>query len=199
MENYRSNSNKSKQEERKKVEKVVSGAAQKGTVGKGGFFKSTVESVGQYLLHEILVPALKKTVDSMITNGSHMFLYGEASKRDSRGPSPVPKVSYRSAYDDRRSDYAEDDASSYKGYNYGTVLLSTRGDAEDVLDRLAEIVGEFGVVSVADLYEMCGLDADWTDANYGWTSVRNVQVVRNSDGYYTLRMSRPSPINERRR
>ena len=61
MENYRSNSNKSKQEERKKVEKVVSGAAQKGTGGKGGFFKSTVESVGQYLLHEILVPALKKT------------------------------------------------------------------------------------------------------------------------------------------
>ncbi len=200
MENYRSNSNKSKQEERKKAEKVVvSGAAQKGTGGKGGFFKSTVESVGRYLLHEILVPALKKTVDSMITNGSHMFLYGEASKRDSRGPSPVPKVSYRSAYDDRRSDYAEDDAGSYKGYNYGTVLLSTRGDAEDVLDRLAEIVGEFGVVSVADLYEMCGLDTDWTDANYGWTSVRNVQVARNSDGYYTLRMSRPSPINERRR
>ena len=158
MENYRSNSNKSKQEERKKVEKVVSGAAQKGASGKGGFFKSTVESVGQYLLHEILVPALKKTVDSMITNGSHMFLYGEASKRDSRVPSPVPKVSYRSAYDDRRSDYAEDDAGSYKGYNYGTVLLSTRGDAEDVLDRLAETAGALGVVSVADLSELRAMD-----------------------------------------
>ena len=75
MENYRSNSNKSKQEERKKVEKVVSGAAQKGTVGKGGFFKSTVESVGQYLLHEILVPALKKTVLHAAWDAWHALLF----------------------------------------------------------------------------------------------------------------------------
>ena len=63
------------------------------------------------------------------------------------------------------------------------LYFETRGEAEDVLDRMREIVSNYGIVSVADLYELAGVVGNYTDQRYGWTGLRNTDVVRTRYGY----------------
>ena len=74
-------------------------------------------------------------------------------------------------------------SNSRSSYNYDELYFETRGEAEDVLDRMREIVSNYGIVSVADLYELAGVVGNYTDQRYGWTGLRNTDVVRTRYGY----------------
>ena len=74
-------------------------------------------------------------------------------------------------------------ASLTSTYNYDELYFETRGEAEDVLDRMREIVSNYGIVSVADLYELAGVVGNYTDQRYGWTGLRNTDDVRTRYGY----------------
>jgi len=103
MENYPSNSHKAREEvAEKKVEKVVSGKTS--TKKKSGirklsdtFLSEDVSNVKSYIFSEVLLPAAKKLVSDIVTNGIDMLLYGEIKNK--KGNSS--KVSYSRYYDDR--------------------------------------------------------------------------------------------------
>ena len=107
MENYPSNSHKAREEvAEKKVEKVVSGKTS--TKKKSGirklsdtFLSEDVSNVKSYIFSEVLLPAAKKLVSDIVTNGTNMLLYGEIKNK--KGNSS--KVSYSRYYDDRSRDY----------------------------------------------------------------------------------------------
>ena len=81
---YKSNSHKSNEvDERKKVGKVVKGKVK--TKKKSGITKFTdvfisedVSSVKSYIIGEVLIPAMKKALSDIVTNGIDMILYGES-------------------------------------------------------------------------------------------------------------------------
>lgn len=199
--NYEPNSHKSKMEKRdiseKKVEKVITGTAK--TKKKSEFRKFTdvflaedMESVKSYILTDVLVPSIKKAIDDIVSNGIHMLLYnGESRHHDSKGV--AGKVSYRSYYDkgDNRRDYH---ARSRSMYTYDDIYLETRGEAEQVLDRMDELVKEYGIVRVADLNELVGITGAYTDNKYGWTDIRSASIVRTRDGYM-IKMPRAMPLD----
>ena len=56
-----------------------------------------------------------------------------------------------------------------------------------------ELIETYGIVSVADLYELVGVDGEYTDNDYGWTNIRNADVVRTRDGYL-LSLPKAMPI-----
>ena len=56
-----------------------------------------------------------------------------------------------------------------------------------------EIMEEYGIVRVADLYDLVGITGDYTDNKYGWTNIRSAEVVRVRDGY-KIKMPRAMPI-----
>ena len=58
-----------------------------------------------------------------------------------------------------------------------------RAEAEEVLDRMSEIIDTYGAVSVADLYDLVDVSGTYTDNNYGWDNLRNAEAVRVRDGY----------------
>ena len=60
--------------------------------------------------------------------------------------------------------------------------------------RMDELVESYGVVRVADLYDLVGLTGNFTDNKYGWTNVKNAQIVRVRDGYM-IKMPRALPID----
>lgn len=191
MEEYKSNSHKSREKaklEDKKIEKVIRGTAKtkkKSEVKKFTdiFISEDAGNVKSYVFGEVLIPAIKKAISDIVTNGIDMILYGEAGR--TKKNSPASRVSYRSYYDrdtERRRDYGS--MRTRSGYDYSDIVLDSRGEAEDVLTRMDEIVETYGMVSVADLYEMVGLPGQYTDNKYGWTSnIRNASVVRVRDGY----------------
>lgn len=191
---YKPNSHKSK-EESKKVEKVVTGTAKtkKNDLRKLSdvFISEDAANVKSYIFMDVLVPAIKKAISDIITNGIDMILYGESGR--TKRSSNASRVSYREYYDRKDESYTPA-SRTHSGYGFKDVVLETRKDAEAVLTRLEEIVDEYGMVSVADLYELAGIEGHYTDNNYGWTNVRNVDIIRVYGGGYMLKMPKAIPI-----
>lgn len=196
MNDFPSNSHKSKAESttvpatnEKKVEKVISGKAKvksKSEVRKltDVFISEDAANVKNYIFMDVLVPAIKKAISDIVRDGIDMILYGEAGRNKSSSRTPGGYVSYSSRYNDR-DDRRSDNNRNRNGYAYSfkDIYLDTKGEAEEVLDRMFELLEEYKMVSVADLYDLVGITANYTDNNYGWTNLQNAESVRTRDGY----------------
>ena len=204
MDDYMPNSNKFKEEqkatsiEKKKVEKVVTGVAKvkkKSEVSKlkDIFISEDASNVKSYIIMDVLVPAIKKAIADIVTNGIDMILYGETGH--SKRSSSSSKISYRSYYDRRDDDRRYDRGRSLvkQGYDYDDVIIETRGEADAVISRMDEIIDMYGRVSVADLYDLVGITGNYTDNNYGWTNLASAEPIRVRDGY-VIKLPKAMPI-----
>lgn len=206
MENYKSNSHKSKEaarvsSEEKEIKKVVSGKVttkNKSEIQKLAdvFISEDVANVKSYVLMDVLVPAIKKAISDIVTNGIDMILYGEtghsAKKRNGA------KVSYGQYYDrDRDRDHSSSyvRSGSKSSFDYDDIVFETRGDAELVINQMEEIISRYGFVSVSDLYDMADLTAPYTANKYGWTDVRTAEPVRARGGGYVIKLPRALPYD----
>lgn len=181
--------------ERKRADKIIHGKVktQKNEMRKltDIFISEDVANVKNYILLDVLVPSIKKAIYDIVVNSLDMSLFG------GRGGSKRPtadKVSYRDYNGvSRRDDRSYSGSRSSSGYSYDDIVLETRGEAEAVLSRMDEIMEEYEIVRVADLYDLVGITGDYTDNKYGWTNIRNAEVVRVRDGY-KIKMPRALPI-----
>lgn len=198
---YKPNSHKFKEEQkessddRKKLEKVVKGnvkTRKKSSIRKfaDDFIAEDAKNIKSYVVIDVLIPAIKKAVSDIVTNGIDMILYGESGSNKKRSNSSY--VSYRD-YSDRRDDRHRDNRTR-TGYGYDDLILDTRGEAEEVLSRMDELIETYGVATVADLYDLVGKSCNYTDNKYGWTNIRNSEAVRVRDGYL-LKLPKALPIN----
>lgn len=73
------------------------------------------------------------------------------------------------------------------------LVFESRGDAEQVLDSLDELIETYGVVSVADLYDLVGLKSSFNDTRLGWTNFDSAVVVRGRYGYL-LKLPKAIPL-----
>lgn len=189
---YKGNSHKEKEKakEEKKVEKVVHGSVKtkRRNMLSDSFISEDVSNVKSYIILDVLIPAAKKAISDIVVNGIDMLLYGETGHTKKSGGS---KVSYRSYYD-RPSERR--DTRSIGGYRYNDIVLDNRGEAEEVLSRMDDLMASYGVVSVADLYDLVGENCNYTDNNYGWTDIRSASVVRVRDGYL-IKLPKALPID----
>jgi len=203
MVEYKPNSHKSKEERipERKVEKVVSGVVKpkkKSDIQKFAdiFISEDISNVKSYILLEVLIPAIKKAIFDIVTNGIDMILYGEGRTRNKS--TIASKVSYQRYYDrtmvdEQRRNYSN--SSARNGFDYDELIFPTRGDAEAVLDAMNEIISQYGVVSIMDLYDLANVSTDNYQLNrYGWTDISGCKVIRVRDGYI-LNLPRPLPIN----
>jgi hypothetical protein len=202
MDDYKPNSNRYKAEQKekaneKKVEKVVTGTVV--TRKKSGLSKLTDEFISEdakniksYVIGEVLIPSAKKAISDIVTNVIDMILYG-GSKGGSRR-SVADRVSYRNYYDRDSRASQPVRSSGYGGYSHDDIILSSRGEAEDVLMRMDELIDTYKVVSVADLKDLVGITGPYTDNKYGWTNIRNAEIVRVREGYM-IKMPRAVPID----
>lgn len=198
MEEYKSNSHKSRQTQvddipEKKVEKIISGSVK--SKKKTGLQKITnvfvpedVDDVKSYIFEDIVVPAVK----DIILDAVRAFLGVNGSSRGKA--STASKVSYRKYYEDRdRRDYGNTPRTR-TGYDCDDIILESRGEAEDVLARMDELIATYQLVSVADFYDLVGVSGNYTDNKYGWTDIRNASVVRVRDGYM-IKLPKALPLN----
>lgn len=204
MEEYKPNSNRFKEEQKnkensdeKRIEKVVKGTVK--TKKRSKFAKFTEEFISEdaknvksYVFGEVLIPAIKKAISDIVTDGIDIILYGE-SRRGKSGRSTADRISYRSYYD-RDTRPIRDRMPTNYGYSYDDIILSSRGEAEEVLTRMDELMETYGLVRVADLYDLVGLTGNYTDNKYGWTNIRNAEIMRVRDGYM-IKMPRAIPID----
>lgn len=201
MEDYRPNSHRFKEEQKaaegqKKVEKVVQGVAKtkkKSEVRKfkDVFIASDIKNVGSSIFMDVLVPAAKKLLSDMVTKGVDMMLYGESGRRDSKHTS---SVSYRKYYDERGGSRFDDEVRARPRFDFDEIVYETRGEAEMVRDQMDAMIERYGIVSVADMYDMAGLTQPYTSNKYGWSNIRSAEIVRVSDGYI-IRLPKSKPLD----
>ena len=201
---YTPNSHKYKEEqkkaapEEKRVQKVVKSPVKtkKNDVRKLAdiFISEDIANVKSYIFMDVLVPAIKKAVYDIVTNGIDMFLYGGTGKNKSG--SSGTKVSYRNYYDQKNnSGYrGSENTKSRNGFEYDDIIFDNRGEAEAVKQQMLATIGRYGVVTVADLYDMVDLSAPYTSQKYGWMDVSGADVTRVRDGY-VLKLPRAVPID----
>ena len=69
-------------------------------------------------------------------------------------------------------------------------MWSSRMDVEPILDKIYDIINDFGNLTVSDLYEVnkyfdptfiC--DEKFTDNKYGWTKTNQLRIIRKREGY----------------
>lgn len=186
--------------DKKKVEKVVSGSVKvkkKNGVTKfaDNFISEDIHNVKSYIITDVLIPSVKRAISEMVTNGIDMILYGSTGGRSKR--SSADRVSYRNYYDRRDDDRYRDrdrDRVRTSAYSFDDIVLDSRGEAEEVLARMDELIDQYGIVSVADLYDLVGVTGNYTDNKYGWTNICNAEPIRVRDGYM-LRLPKALPIN----
>jgi len=192
MSEYRSNSNRMKEEEKqdlpqRRAEKVITGTAtqrKKNGLDKLGsiFIANDVKDVKNYILQDVLIPTIKRAFYDIVCNGTGMLL-GERNPQ--RGSGPANKVSYRSYYDrqDDKRNAGSNGGRAKSSYSYNDLIFNNRGDAEVVLERMYELLDHFDAVSVADLFDLAGESCNYTDNKYGWTNLDDAHVQSVREGY----------------
>lgn len=179
----------------KKVHKVVKGEAkaQKKPLWerfKEIFIGGDSRGVGEYVLMDVLIPAAKDMIADAVSQGVERKLFGDVRSSSRRGgyrPStggPLGHVSYHKMSEPSRRGEPE---RSYNRRSRGgpadNIWVPTRAEASEVLDTLAELIDVYEVATVADLYELVGMTADFTYEKFGWVSMHGFDVRRAKDGY----------------
>mgnify|MGYP001344743173 FL=1 len=196
---FPSNSHKRKEETKKpekKVEKVTSGKVvkQKKTLGKKfaeTFLGDNIESVSSYIIYDIIIPAAKNMISDTVSNGIEMLLFGQTRGSRTRRDRGKSYVSYSNYYKDR--DRYRDRQISQRNrarHNFDDIILESRGEAEEVLSHLVDLTEDYGMASVADLYDLVGVTSNFTDNKYGWDNLSSGRVVPVRGGYL-LELPRP--------
>ena len=135
-------------------------------------------------------------IEDIVVGGIRTLLRGDAGRRDSRDHRTYGSPSYinYSRFSDRRDDCSSRDHQSRRGYDQGNVVVNSRADAEAVIEQMDGIMETYGMVSVADLYDLVGMSSNCTEYNYGWTNIRNAEPVRLRDGGWMIKMPKAIPI-----
>ncbi len=176
----------------KKVHKVISGEAKEknNSVRKWRdvFLEEDTKTVKHAIFFDIIVPGIKNLIYDMVVDGAGMILGQVRGSRRSNGRSNVDYGGYS------RTDNRKNTSQGRPSYDYRDFTIDSRGEAEDVLEQLEELINVYGEASVADFYECLGVTGSWTDAKYGWTDLRNASVVRVRDGYM-IKFPRALPLD----
>ena len=205
---YASNSAKSKSTapdgpERPQIQQIGVGSVRKKGIGakfKETFAGDTADSVGQYVFFDIIVPRVKDLLFEMISGGSERALFG-SSTRSSRGRGRrsqlVEKTDYRglsSGTNRRERDDRDLTPRGRANHRFDEITIPTRGEAEQILDTMLQLVDQYDSATVADLYDACGISRDHTDLKWGWTDLTEARIEPARGGGYILDMPRAEQL-----
>ena len=202
------NSNKSREARienpsKEKVEKVVlTGEVIKKKKSLGRKFKDVfvgadARSVISYVVAEVLLPAAKNMIVDASSKGVERMMYGDVNPLGRRiyNTTGRPRVSYNAirpeGYRDpytrppiglsatrreqpTRLQYPRDDSE---------IIISSKEEAEAVLDRMSDILQVYNVVSVADLYDLIGIPSTHIDNKWGWSSLYGLKTRQVREGF----------------
>lgn len=200
MTDYRNNSEKAKspaddigKDIEKRVDKVVSGdvVTRKKPLGKKFkevFLGGELKTAGQYIVAEVLLPAFRNLLVDATTKGVERVVYGDSGYQKPRsGYDGRPRVTYNSPVNrgyDRGRPNLPDQASRHRPRSGGEeMILSTRRDAETILERLQDIIDQYQVASIADLHDLAGIPTSHVDNKWGWETLRSSEIRQVREGY----------------
>lgn len=201
---YPSNKKDEPRQEEKNIKRVTSSDPIRKKKSLGKQFKETfiggdAKTAVRYAMFDILLPAARDMVIDVTTQGLEKLIFGDSRRRRGSTPpqaGPTGYVSYdRYQMGSRQS--APQRVLSRRArsqHDFDEVVLTSRVEAEEVIDKLFDVVSQYGTATVSDLYELVGLPSSHTDNKWGWTDIRGAGVSRVRGGYL-LDLPEPQPLD----
>ncbi len=200
MPDYQGNSKKMKESEKlpvKNVERVVVGEVivQKKKLGrkfKDLFIEADLRTVIRYVASDVLLPAARNMIVDASSKGVERLLYGDTAIRR-RNYGAGSRITYNNPINRGYRDVSSLHAPRYappvspeprsSRHSRDDFILSSREEAELVLERMNDIVDTYEVASVADLKDLVGHPTNHVDNKWGWIYLGDVQIRQIREGY----------------
>lgn len=194
----------SKNTEDKKLDKVVVGEVitKKKPIGtrvRETLFGEELSVVSRYLASEVLLPAFRNLVVDSVSKGVARLVYGDNAPRTGR-TEYSPHVSFgrsQSYTNYNRKTNTRPVTTGFRGsrsnHQVDDVIVGTRRDAFNVLEKMQDIIDAYDVVSVSDFKELTGYKPTPVDNEWGWTYLNDADVREVREGYL-IRLPNPDHI-----
>lgn len=198
MENFKGNSNVTKQNEKEKVPsiKLTSEVTVKKPSEITKFRKQLIsedaKTVGKHILTEVIIPGFQKLISDMVKNGIDWLIYGVGGKSSSNISSPFSnfrQISYDRYYSSGLKPQTQPTQRA-SSYEINDILFDDKGDAVQVLSTLKEWINRYGRASVGDFYDLVNVPYNFTDESYGWKDLSTTEIIR-TNGKYLINFARP--------
>ena len=213
MEEFPSNSQMPKDEpkkpaEGKNIDPVVTGNVVRRKKPAPRRFAETLfggdpKGVVGYVLMDVLLPAARDAMSDAMSSGFDRLLYGESRgggrrHRSRYGVSDGSYTMYNRYSQPSRGREREDrreNRRSRSSREFDEIILATRVEADEVLERMGDLIDQYDVATVADLNSLVDISSTHIDHKWGWTDFRGADVRRTRGGGYLLELPSPEPID----
>jgi len=169
------------------------------------FIADDARDVGDYIVWDILVPTIKRTIRDIIVGSADRVFLGSSSPNSSsslyreRGVTYVKRTDYGSV---TRSSKVKNEQKAlpssrpqYRNFKLNEIIFDNYDDAATVLERMVDYLETYGKVSVDDYFDLVGQSSDYTAQNWGWTSLSSATIVTTFGGYF-IKLPNPVVIKE---
>lgn len=164
------------------------------------FIAGDAKTAVRYVVFDVLLPAARDMMFESVYQGFEKLIFGVGNtrRRGSTTPpaGPTGYVSYnRYAMGGTLGSVQRAMSRQARArHNFDEIVLDQRSEAEEVIDRLFDLVSRYDSATVADLYELVGLASSHTDHKWGWTNLQGAGVSRIRGGYL-LDLPEPEPLD----
>ncbi len=186
----------------KKIEKVASANAKRrkrplGRKFSDTFIKGDAKSASEYVAQNVIVPMVRDLLFEAGQNLMQQIIFGQSKNQRHAPPSGLfGRVDYSAVSNPTRaSQQAMPSKAAKARHSFDELVLDNRQGAEEVINRMMDILSQWEVVTIADLYALVGFEASHTDFKWGWTDLSAAGVDRTRTGGYVLNLPQPKSID----
>ena len=195
---YPGNSDRAK--EKKTIEPVAKARIKRESTARkvvGEIIREDVHSVGETVLWDVVIPTVKNLISDTVTRGIESMLYGGDSRPRSRNSySDYSGYSRPKGNRDRPAERRERRSARHAEPERNEIIFESRSDANDVIDRMSDLIDQYGQASLADLNALIGASSNFIDDNWGWTDMGSFDVRQVRDGFM-LTHDEPQSLKQR--
>lgn len=193
MTEYTGNAHRQKEgvPDREPPEKIVTGTViqKKKSFGqrfKGIFFGGEFKNAVRFVSADVILPAIRSLFVDATTRGVERVVYGESQAQRRRPITYGSRISYNHPVERGRA-YLPDQPSRPIGRQArketNDLILANREEAEEVIERLTDIIDKYQVASVSDLMHLIGHPSSPVDNKWGWVDLTNTEIRQVKEGY----------------
>lgn len=168
------------------------------------FFGGTGRDAAEHAVTDVVVPGIRDMVYETFRSGLDHLFYGDRStgsgrRRTTASPLTTQNLghfSYDSVIKPTKATQQSTTLSrqSRARFSLAELVIPTRKEAHDVIDRMYDILSQSGDVTVADLYTLTGVRPDHTDNKWGWYNLKGAKAVPLRQGGYLLDLPEPEAL-----
>lgn len=207
MDQFPANSHRARVED-EPIKRVTSAEAVRRKRGLGRQFKEVfiggdARTAFNYMVVEVVVPAIQDTMIDAFQGGIERLIRGESARPRRGMPGGYGNAGYVNYQGMSRGPSSSKTTTQQRTMSrrsrargvFDDLVIPSRQEAEEVIDRMFDILSRYGSVSVATLYELTGVQSNHTDMKWGWVELRGAKAVRLRDGGFLLDLPEPEPLD----